>query len=101
MTDVEAILDDVRLRGDVALREWAVRLDDAAPARAEPTSGLPEEAVLELAASVRRWHEAQWPPDLRMEVRPGVELERRWAPLTSVGIYVPRRLVSTLSLIHI
>ena len=96
MADVEAILDDVRRRGDVALREWAVRLDDAAPARAEPTSGLPEEAVLELAASVRRWHEAQWPPDLRMEVRPGVELERRWAPLTSVGIYVPRRLVSTL-----
>jgi len=96
VTYVEAILDDIRRRGDVALREWAVRLDGAAPARAEPTSGLPKEAVLELAASVRRWHEAQWPPDLRMEVRPGVELERRWAPLSSVGIYVPRRLVSTL-----
>ena len=52
--------------------------------------------MLELADAVRRWHEAQRPADVRMEVRPGVELERRWMPLASVGIYVPRGLVSTL-----
>jgi histidinol dehydrogenase len=96
MAEVAAILEDVRLRGDRALREWALRLDGAEPTRAVPTDGLPEEAVLDLAGSVRRWHEAQRPPDLRMEVRPGVELERRWVPLASVGIYVPRGLVSTL-----
>jgi histidinol dehydrogenase len=45
---------------------------------------------------VRRWHEAQRPADLRLEVEPGVELERRWVPLRSVGVYVPRSLVSTL-----
>ena len=33
---------------------------------------------------------------MRLEVEPGVELERRWVPLESVGIYVPRGLVSTL-----
>jgi histidinol dehydrogenase len=33
---------------------------------------------------------------VRLEVRPGVDLERRWLPLASVGIYVPRGLVSTL-----
>jgi histidinol dehydrogenase len=33
---------------------------------------------------------------VRLEVEPGVELERRWVPLDSVGIYVPRSLVSTL-----
>jgi len=96
VTSVAAIVEDVRLRGDVALREWSVRLDGVEPARAEPSSGLPEEAVLALAESVRSWHEAQRPADLRMEVRPGVELERRWVPLASVGIYVPRGLVSTL-----
>ena len=96
MADVAAILDDVRRRGDAALSEWARRLDGAEPTRAEPTTGLPEEAVLELAAAVRRWHEAQRPADLRMEVRPGVDLERRWVPLAAIGIYVPRRLVSTL-----
>jgi histidinol dehydrogenase len=45
---------------------------------------------------VRRWHEEQWPADIRLEVEPGVELERHWVPLRAVGIYVPRSLVSTL-----
>jgi histidinol dehydrogenase len=31
-----------------------------------------------------------------MEVTPGVTLERRWSPLRSVGIYVPKGLVSSL-----
>src|SRR6266508_5534833 len=65
-------------------------------ALALPAPGLPEDAVLALADRVRRWHEAQRPPDLRLEIEPGVELERRWVPLRSVGVYVPRRLVSTL-----
>ena len=96
MTDVATVLDDVRARGDLAVREWALRLDGVEPERAEPSDGLPEDAVLALAESVRVWHEVQRPADVRLEVRPGVELERRWAPLASVGIYVPRRLVSTL-----
>jgi histidinol dehydrogenase len=45
---------------------------------------------------VRRWHELQRPADLSAEILPGVVLERRWTPLASVGIYVPRRLLSTL-----
>ena len=96
MSSVAAILEEVRLGGDAALRDWAIRLDGVEPARAEPAPGLPEDALLELADAVRRWHEAQRPSDVRMEIRPGVELERRWTPLASVGIYVPRGLVSTL-----
>jgi histidinol dehydrogenase len=96
MRSVAAILEDVRLRGDAAVREWAVRLDGVEPARAEQTEGLTEGAVLALADSVRRWHEAQRPADVRVETRPGVELERRWAPLATVGVYVPRGLVSTV-----
>jgi histidinol dehydrogenase len=96
MNGVAAILEDVRLRGDVAVREWARRLDGVEPARAEAAEGLPKEAVLALVDSVRRWHEAQRPADVRLEVRPGVELERRWVPLATVGVYVPHGLVSTL-----
>jgi histidinol dehydrogenase len=96
VSDVATIVADVRERGDAALREWALRLDGVEPGRAEPTAGLPEDAVLALADAVRRWHEAQRPADIRLEVRAGVELERRWVPLSSVGIYVPRGLVSTL-----
>ena len=96
MTDVATIVADVRERGDSALADWSLRLDGAEPARAQPDAELPEEAVLALADAVRRWHEAQRPADLREELMPGVVLERRWSPLASVGIYVPRRLVSTL-----
>jgi histidinol dehydrogenase len=74
-----------------------VRLDGVKPAPARPRpEALPFEALLELAERVRAWHAAQRPADLRLEAAPGVELERRWVSLDSVGIYVPRGLVSTL-----
>jgi histidinol dehydrogenase len=98
MSTVPEIVADVRMRGDDALREWALRLDGAEPARAEPAGELPEGPFLDLVARVRRWHEAQRPADVQVEVEPGVTLERRWAPLASVGIYVPRGLVSTLAM---
>ena len=96
MTEVAAILADVRERGDAAVADWSLRLDGAEPRRAEPRGDLPEEALLALADAVRRWHQRQRPADLCEEILPGVVLERRWSPLASVGIYVPRRLVSTL-----
>jgi histidinol dehydrogenase len=96
VSEVERILDDVRERGDTALREWALRLDGVEPALAEPEDGIPAKAVLALAGAVRRWHALQRPADLELEIAPGVELARRWIPLASVGIYVPRGLVSTL-----
>src|SRR5918996_1244646 len=96
VTEVAAILADVRERGDAAVADWSLRLDGAEPRRAEPRGDLPEEALLALADAVRRWHQRQRPADLCEEILPGVVLERRWSPLASVGIYVPRRLVSTL-----
>ena len=70
------IVRDVAERGDAALREWALRLDGAEPARAEPGDGLPTKSLLALADSVRRWHQLQRPPDVSLEIAPGVELER-------------------------
>jgi histidinol dehydrogenase len=96
MSEVARILDDVRDRGDAALREWALELDGVEPQLATPDGDLPATAVLALAAAVRRWHALQRPADVKFEIAPGVELARRWIPLASVGIYVPRGLVSTL-----
>jgi histidinol dehydrogenase len=96
MSSVAEIVEDVRTRGDEAVRYWSVRLDGVEPARARPGGEIPEDAVLALADRVRRWHALQRPADVRLEVEPGVDLERRWVPLESVGIYVPRSLVSTL-----
>lgn len=93
---VQAIVEDVRARGDEAMREWALRLDGAEPELVTQCDKVPESAILALADRVRRWHELQRPADIRLEVEPGVELERRWVPLDSVGVYVPRGLISTL-----
>src|SRR5215212_9854417 len=87
-----SIVSEVKAEGDAAVRRWALE-----PARAEADASLlPRDAILALADRVRRWHEAQRPPDVVLEVEPGVVLDRRWVPLRSVGIYVPRGLVSTL-----
>jgi histidinol dehydrogenase len=91
------IVSDVKERGIDAVREWALELDGVEPRRAEPdAAGLPREAILALADRVRRWHAAQRPDDVTLEVEPGVVLERRWVPLDTVGVYVPRKLISTL-----
>jgi histidinol dehydrogenase len=92
-----SIVEEIKRDGDEAVRRWAVELDGAEPARAVADHALlPREALLELADRVRRWHEAQRPADISLEVEPGVLLERCWHPLRTVGIYVPRNLVSTL-----
>lgn len=96
MNEVARIVADVRERGDAALREWALKLDGVAPAHAVPDGEVPRAALKALAAAVHRWHALQRPADLSLEIAPGVELRRRWTPLSAVGIYVPRGLVSTL-----
>ena len=96
VSDVATIVADVRERGDAALADWSLRFDGVEPARAVPSGDVPEEAILALADAVRRWHERQRPADIVAEILPGVVLERRWTPIASVGVYVPRRLVSTL-----
>jgi histidinol dehydrogenase len=90
------IVSEIKERGQQAVDEWAVRLDGVAPARAKAKGDVPREAIGALADRVRRWHEAQRPSDISLEVEPGVVLERRWVALDTVGIYVPRNLISTL-----
>lgn len=93
------IVNDVRERGDVAVMEWSALFDGVTgdvPPRAVAGGDLPGDAVLFAADAIRRWHAAQRPSDLSMEVNPGVVLERRWVALDTVGVYVPSGLVSSL-----
>lgn len=92
-----SIISDIKSGGVDAVRRWARKLDGVEPTRAVPDhAALPTDAVLALADRVRRWHAAQRPRDIELEVEPGVTLARRWVPLDTVGVYVPRNLVSTL-----
>jgi histidinol dehydrogenase len=92
-----SIVSEIRDEGMEAVRRWSLELDGVEPARAvADPDALPREALLALASRVRRWHALQRPADITFEVEPGVVLERRWVALDTVGVYVPRNLVSTL-----
>jgi histidinol dehydrogenase len=94
------IVEDVRGRGDEALREYSESLDRVRLASFEVTAGefasaeaaLTDEqrAALERAIdTVTRFHELQVPGALRLETAPGVVCERLTVPLDAVGLYVP------------
>jgi len=100
-TGARAILDEVRAGGAPALAMLSRRYGGG-PAGGSPTldratldaarAALPgdlREALEAAIANVRRFAEAQRPATTRVETVPGVELERRWTPLRSVGCYVP------------
>jgi len=91
-----SIVAEIKAEGFDAVKRWALELDGAEPALAEPDGDVPVEAIYDLADRVGRWHGAQRPDDITLEVEPGVVLQRRWVALDTVGIYVPRGLISTL-----
>ena len=91
------IVGDVRARGDEALLAWTERLDGERPqlrvGRERLESARLDEDVLdavrELARAVAEFCRPQRPPDTTVEAVPGIVAERRWLPLSSVGVYVP------------
>lgn len=97
---VREIVSDVRARGDAALLEFTRRFDGVALATIEV--GTAESAAAETALNaeqrqaidraidnVRRFHEPQLGPPLRVETAPGVVCERQFRPIDAVGLYVP------------
>ena len=91
------IVEDVRGRGDEALLDWTDRLDGERPELRVSEEQLAAAtldddvlaAVRELARAVADFCRPQRPPDTAVEAVPGIRAERRWLPLSSVGIYVP------------
>ena len=97
---VREIISAVRARGDSALLEFTRRFDGVPLAAIEV--GTAEFAAAETAldaeqrraidraiANVRRFHEAQVGPALRVETEAGVVCERQFRPIDAVGLYVP------------
>jgi len=97
---VHDLIAQVRLDGDRALRELTLRLDGAELASLEVSSDEFEDArralraeqiaALERAiANVQRFHQAQAPKPLVLEIEPGVRCEQVIRPIANVGLYVP------------
>ncbi|MGQ0562843.1 MAG: histidinol dehydrogenase [Gemmatimonadota bacterium] len=97
---VSELIENVRHDGDTALREQAFlfdRVNDlcievprrewfAALDRVPPRLAC---ALEEAAGNIERFHRAQLPSLLEIEVQPGLVLGRRADPLERVGVYAP------------
>ena len=99
---VEGILDDIRARGDIAVRELSERFDNWSPgsfrlSQAEIDvilDSLSEQTIADIKfaqAQVRRFAESQRAAlhDIEVETLPGVTLGHKNIPVNSVGCYVP------------
>lgn len=93
------IVDDVRQRGDRALREYARRFDklrgsleltreEISDSAAEAPAAV-RRAVARAAVHIRRIAKRQVPREWRAATVPGVVVEQRVTPLARVGCYVP------------
>ena len=93
------IVDDVRRRGDRALREYARRFDKLeAPLEvtdqeirdsAAAAPAAVRRAITRAARHIRRIARHQVPREWRAATVPGVTVEQRVTPLARVGCYVP------------
>jgi histidinol dehydrogenase len=94
------ICEDVRVRGDDALRDHTERLDGVRPgslrvsdeeiaaATASVSAGLAR-AIEIAAAAITTFHEAQLLVEPPVETLPGVTCWRERRPIETVGLYVP------------
>jgi sulfopropanediol 3-dehydrogenase len=99
---VEAILDDIAARGDVAVRELSAKFDKWEPASFRLSDAEIHDLIATLPAQViedikfaqtqiRRFAEAQKAAlrDIEVETLPGIRLGHKNIPVSSVGCYVP------------
>lgn len=98
---VAGIIEDVRKRGDAALREYTKRFDgvdverfqlppDALEAAYDSLDADFQDTLLSAAANIERFHERQIQRDYILSDTPGVLLGLRHLPMERVGICVPK-----------
>ena len=111
-----SILDEVRSRGDAAVRDYARQFDDWAPeagfrvptselkAAADALADEDRKAILDAAGAVRAFHAEQGYRAYEIQTWPGASAGRRVTPIDVAGLYVPAGtapLVSTLIMLAI
>ena len=98
---VDAVINDVRDRGDAALLDYTERFDgvklnglqvtdrEIASAMMQVSSSLVD-TLRAAANNIRAFHQAQVRQDVVLTDKPGVVLGQRYTPIEKVGICVPR-----------
>lgn len=99
-TVAAGIIEDVRRRGDEALRELTQRYDGVTPDRFRVLSGAPaaalaatvpqrRDALQRARRNIETFHAAQVRREPRVDVDYGIRVWREFRPIRRVGIYVP------------
>jgi histidinol dehydrogenase len=102
MKQVGSIIDEVRVRGDAAIINYAEQFDGCTMQPSELRIGTEElrriaanvdanvlEALREAISNVRRFHEHERQESWEIETEYGVRLGQRITPIERVGLYVP------------
>jgi sulfopropanediol 3-dehydrogenase len=99
---VTAVIDDIRARGDAAVREYSAKFDNWSPdsfrlsdneikriVDTVPAQGIEDIEVVQ--ANVRRFAQAQKDSlhEIEVETSPGVRLGHKHVPVGAAGAYVP------------
>lgn len=97
---VAEIINEVRKRGDAALKEFSLRFDGLENCMLKVTSEEIREAYGKVTDEVKKaihkasdnickFHEAQRPKDIEVEIQPGVKCYQRAKAIKRVGLYIP------------
>lgn len=97
---VDAIIADVRARGDAALRDYALRFDGARLEELEVSAQEMDQALAEAdpyfldtlrmaAANIEAFHRRQLRDSFVMTEQDGVILGQKYTPVERAGVYVP------------
>ena len=97
---VDAIIADVRARGDDALKDYALKFDGAAIENLQVTQAEIDEAfagmdpyfletLRQAAENIEQFHRQQVHKNFVMNDRPGIVLGQKYTPIEKAGVYVP------------
>ncbi len=105
---VTSIIEEVRLKGDEALIEQALKFDktqissikiseeELEIASARLSKDL-KDAILVAYENIKKFHEAQIPQEISVETTKGVKCEVLTRPIEKVGLYIPGGLAPLFS----
>ena len=97
---VRPVMEEVQSKGDAALKELTARFDgveidemavsakEIEEAKNQVSSEL-KSAILQAAANIEKFHDAQQKEPLKVETMPGVFCYRKAVGIEKVGLYIP------------
>ncbi len=97
---VREILFDVKNNGDKAVKKYTSALDgvqlenfeldeQTIQKAAENVTSTLKTAIKQAAENITKFHKAQIPEEIKVEVQPGITCKQRSVPIEKVGIYIP------------